>query len=383
MLLRVLAFGALLLATPALADDWKVESVSGDAVSTRGGAEPKSLDIGSTVPDGAIVVTGPQTSVKLRRGDDTVSFDSNAIAEFHAGGGSRATVEPQVGDFHFDATASEQGPLAVNTKWFSANAQTARFDVKARKDVALLEVDRGVVDVRDTQRGGDSAPLKAGDSFRGAPLGPKDAEAAEADKKAEADKAKAAAAAAGGPSDADIDKATKLPKGKGGKKQSELAKKLAGKGAQALKEGLNDLGDYDGDPLPAEAPKIGLLAFLFGKDAPNTGMVLGAIAVVGLMLGKLTSGVLGDVAFGVFGNAILIVIGAFLGAGLHDVACPPDLVWEFEPGPGILLTLIGAFGLLVGACFLRRYIEDRMEQNAAAATAAARAAGGRAPRKFG
>jgi len=384
VLLRMLVLGALLLATPALADDWRVDSVSGDAVLTRGGADPESLDVGSTVPDGAIVVTGPQTAVKLRRGGDVVTFDSNAIVEFRSGGGARATVEPKVGNFQFDASASEQGPLAVVTKWFNADAQTARFDVKARKDVALLEVDKGVVDVRDSQRGGDAVPVKAGDSFRGAPLVPKDAAAAEADKKAEADKAKAAAAGGGDISDADIDKATKLPKGgKGGKKQSELAKKLAAKGAQAVKEGLNDMGDdYEGDPLPAEAPKIGLLTFLFGKDAPNTGMVLGAIAVVGLMLGKLTSSILGDVAFGVFGNAILLVIGAFLGAGLHDVACPPDLVWQYEPGPGILLTLLGAFGLLVGACFLRRYIEDRMEQSAAAATAAARASG-RAPRKFG
>jgi hypothetical protein len=311
-----------------------------------------------------------------------VSFGSNAIVEFRSGGAARATVEPKIGDVQFDTVESDKGPFEVVTKWFTADSQAAHFAVKARKDVALLDVDGGIVDLRDSQRGGDLIQVKAGGSFRGAPL-VKDAAAKEAEAKAAADKPKGAD---GG--DADADKALdKLGGGKGGKltkKQSELAKKLAARGGKAVKEGLDDLADeYDGDPLPPEAPKIGLLAFLFGKDAPNTGIVLGVIGVVGVILGKLTAGILGDVAFGVFGNAALLVIGAFLGAGLHDWACPPDLVWEYEPGPGILLTLIGAFGLLVGACFLRRYIEDRMEQSAAAATAAARAAGGRAPRKFG
>ena len=385
VLLRMLALGGLLLASPALAaDEWRVESVSGDAVSTKGGADPEALDVGSSVPDGATVVSGSQTSVKLRHGGDVVSFGSNAIVEFRSGGAARATVEPRIGDVQFDTVESDKGPFEVVTKWFSADAQTAHFAVKARKDVALLDVDGGIVDLRDSQHGGDLIQVKAGGSFRGAPL-VKDAAAKEAEAKAEADKPKGAGADGG---DADADKALdKLGGGKGGKltkKQSELAKKLAARGGKAVKEGLDDLADeYDDDPLPPEAPKIGLLAFLFGKDAPNTGIVLGVIGVVCIILGKLTAAMLRGVSFGMFGNGLLLLVGAFLGAALHDWACPPDLVWAYEPTPGIVLTLLGAFGALVGACFLRRYIEDRMERASDAATAAARASGRSAPRRFG
>jgi hypothetical protein len=383
VLLRILVLGGLLLTTPALAaDEWRVESVSGDAVSTKGGADPEALDVGSPVPDGATVVSGSQTSVKLRHGGDVVSFGSNAIVEFRSGGAARATVEPKIGDVQFDTVESDKGPFEVVTKWFTADSQAAHFAVKARKDVALLDVDGGIVDLRDSQRGGDLIQVKAGGSFRGAPL-VKDAAAKEAEAKAAADKPKGAD---GG--DADADKALdKLGGGKGGKltkKQSELAKKLAARGGKAVKEGLDDLADeYDGDPLPPEAPKIGLLAFLFGKDAPNTGMVLGVIGALFAILGKLTAGMLRGVSFGMLGNAVILLVGAFLGAALHDWACPPDLVWQYEPAPGIALTLLGAFGALVGACFLRKYIEDRVEQAADAAAAAARASGRTAPRKFG
>lgn len=375
--LRVLGLGALLLATPALAEDWRVESVSGDAVSTKGNADPEPLDVGSRVPDGATVVSGPQTSVKLRRGGDVVSFGSNAIVDFRSGGAARATIEPKVGDVEFDTNASVQGPFEVVTKWFRADAQTAHFGVKARKEGALLDVDVGVVDLRDSQRGGDPVPLKAGDLFRGEPLS-KDAEAKN-DGKPEGDKAKVAA---GDPSDAEIDKAMNAvgKPAKATKKQSDLAKRLAARGGKAVKDGLDDLADeYDGDPLPTEAPKIGILTFLFGKDAPNTGTVLGVIGVLFVGLGALTATLLRGVSFGMFGNALILLVGAFLGAGLHDLACPPALVWEYEPTPGIILTTLGAFGALVGACFLRRYIEDRMEQAEAVARATAKAAG---PRRF-
>ena len=47
---------------------------------------PGMVPPGCSNVTGAIVVTGPQTAVKLRRGGDVVTFDSNAIVEFRSGG---------------------------------------------------------------------------------------------------------------------------------------------------------------------------------------------------------------------------------------------------------------------------------------------------------
>ena len=232
-LFRVLAFGALLVATPALAEDWRVESVTGDAVATRAGAAPDSLDVGSIVPVGSTVVSGPQTTVTLRRGDDVVSFDANAVVEFPVRiGDARAIVAPAVGDFQFVAVGSDTGPLEIVTKWFRADAQTARFSVKARQDGALLEVASGVVDLHDGQRVGAALEIKAGGSFRVRPgaedrrcEGRRSRQGRESGRRRQRGRGRRSG--------------EKLPKGgKMTKRQSDLAKKLAAQGVDAVKQGL-------------------------------------------------------------------------------------------------------------------------------------------------
>jgi hypothetical protein len=166
-----------------------------------------------------------------------------------------------------------------------------------------------------------------------------------------------------------LDKAG-LKKGKLDKKQSELAKKLLKKAPGAIKDGLDALDDdYDADQPEHEVPKISIMRFLFGPEAPSVRIVLTAIGVVFLGLGYLSSVVLGEAGFGMFGNALILLVGAALGAGLHDLTFSPEYFWDYEPTPGILTPVIFGLATLIGACFARKYAQERMDEVHAAEAA--------------
>ncbi len=366
ILVRILALGALLLASPAFAEGWRVESVSGDVVSVKGNADPEPLSQGDIVDEGATVVSDKTASVVLGRRGDVLSLSADTIVDVYRGAGvTRAGVEVKAGDAEITSVASPDGPFEVKTRFFRVAAQAADFKVETRKEFATVDVDSGQVQVDDPRHSGGPVTIAAGDSFREDPSKAANAADDAKDPAAKDADAKAKQKAADAEADAIAKKLDEagMKKGKLTKKQSALAKKLAARAGGAVKEGLDELADdYDADPDTPEVPKIGILRFLFGPEAPSTTIVLTAICVTFLGLGYLGSAALGGVAFGMFGNAAILLVGALLGAGLHDLAFSPAFFWQYEPTPGILTTVIGGSAALIGACFARKYIEDRMDE---------------------
>ena len=375
--IRLFALGAWLIASPALAADWKVQAVSGDAVTLMPNSEPDPLDEGSAVKDGATVISGPMTSVELSRQGDSVHVNANAIVDFRAGGGGRGVVEAKAGRIEVKSLESDTGTLEIVTKFFRVDAQAAAFSVEVHKDFATVDVLSGQLQVQDIAHGGEPFVLRAGAEFRGVPAKPKEEakpQKPEAAKNAEADAALKELDALKAKSHGKLSKEDK-------KKRSALIKKLAEKGITAAGEGLEEMAeDYDGD-APVEVPKVGILSFLFGPNSPGAGYVVAGLVALFLLFGALTSTALGSVAFGVVGNAVILLIGALIGAAIHDFVFSPETFWSYEPTPGIVTTTLAAAATLIGACFLRRYVEDRWEE---ASTAKAAKASVRAPRrKFG
>lgn len=357
--LRLSLLGVFLLVSPAWAESWRVEDVDGDAVSAAARMEAEPIGKGEILRDGWMVVSGSAARVKLTRGGDVVDVAADSVVDFRHEGGVRAVVEPKAGRVEIKAETGADGPLRATTRFFTADAQAASFSLVVRRDYATLDVVSGEVKLRDLVHGGRLVTLHAGGGFRGAPAAPAKGTAA---KSREEEAAKAATA--------EIDKAfDNLQKfsGKSGEKLSreEKAKRnatvkaLAAKGLAATRQGMEDLAeDYEGDP-PVEIPRIGILDFLFGPKAPGAGYVLAGLGAIFLAFGALTAKGLGSAGFGALGNAVILLMGALLGAALHDYAFPPELFWAFEPTPGIATTTILAAAALAGACVLRVYIADR------------------------
>ena len=373
-ILKLAAVCLLLMASPALAGDWKVEAVSGDAVSVMPNAEPDPLDADTVVKDGATIITGPATSVRMSRNGDSVQMESDTIAALRQSGG-RALVEPKAGRITVKSVEGEATAFQVVTRFFRVDAQAAQFSLDVHKDFATVSVAKGEVLVQDLVHGGDPTKVRADGEFRGEPLKSKEAEKAK-----EPEKPKAAEAPKPNEADAALKELDKLNnKGKLSKeekkKRSALVKKLAEKGLTATKEGLEEMAeDYDGDNV-VETPKMGILSFLFGANSPGVGYVLGAAVVLFLGFGGLADSALGAAAFGKIGNAVILLIGALLGAAIHDFVFTPEAFWDYEPTPGIVTPTVIAAATLVGACFLRKYLEDRWEASAAAAKRSTRTAG--------
>jgi len=363
--IRVLALGAILLASPALAEGWKVESVTGDVVSVlREDVQP--LDPNDVVDEGSTVVAGPDSKVLLSRKGDSVSLDPNAMVVLQPGtAGHRATVEAKGGKVTVSGGGGD-GPILVKTLMFDVNVDTAGLSVTARKDSVLLLVDSGKVEVEDPKQG---APFQvsAGDRFREPPRPNEDAEA-----KAKAEAAKQAPPPEAAKVDEKDDK-----KAKKAKRHSPLTAKILMDPAAEIKNGLDIIGEsVDGDE-PPEIPKIGMLKYLFGSG--DLIPVLGGIALAFLGLGYLTSALLGSAGFGLFGNAGLLLIGAFLGAGFHDLAFTPETWWDYEPYPGIFSTVVAGLLALIGACFVGYYLNQKDEASPVSA-AKLRVAGARSSR---
>lgn len=364
--IRLLALGALLIASPALAEGWKVESVTGDVVSVlRDNVQP--LDPNDVVDEGATVVSGPDSKVQLSRKGDSVWLDPNAMAVLFPGAaGHRAMVEAKAGKVGVSGRGGGDGPLLVKTQRYSVNVDTAELNVTARKDSVLLLVDSGKVEVEDPKQG---APFQvsAGDRFREPPRPSEDAEA-----KAKAEEAKKALPPDAGNADQKDDK-----KNKKAKRHSPLTAKILTSTGSDIKDGLDIIGESVDDNDPPEMPKIGMLKFLFG--GPELGWVLGGVAVAFLGLGYLTSLLLGSAGFGLFGNAAILLIGAFLGAGFHDFVFTPAVWWDYEPYPGIFSTVVVGLLTLIGACFARYYL-DHKDEGAPVSAEKLRVAGSRSTR---
>ena len=379
--LRVLALAAIVFSSPALADGWRVVSVTGDAVSVlRDDIEP--LAVNDIVPENASVVTN-LSQITLTRNGDKVSLDANSVVGLNVGlDGHRASLEAKAGKVVVVGAAPDAALLEVKTKQFSVEAGTASFTIIPKKDFSEIIVELGQVSIKTDPKKSDSFRLSKGDSFRQPPL----VEAAKpladtkgASSNSAADDALAEAALK------KMDEDNKKTKKK--KVSSALAAKIAARAGAEMKEGLDSFGADSDDETP-EPPKTGILNFLFGPGAPDTALVGAGLAAVFVGLGYFASAVLGEASFGLFGNAAILLIGAIVGAGLHDLAFSPESWWDYEPYPGILLPVLGGFAALIGACFARRYLEDQAERSAAlkpktTASAKPRVTGLRSPRTFG
>ena len=352
--------GILWLCAPALAETWRVEDVAGDAVSVAPHKEAEPLDAGDVVEDGAALVSGPATTVKLTRGADTLTLNADAIVDLRHEGGARAALDAKAGRVEVRTLGGPDGPLRATTRFFKIEAQVAAFSLDAEKEFATVDVLSGEIKVLDLMRGGHAFVLRAGGQFRGAAP----AAAAKAAAKPKEDEAGKAADARAEAALKDLDKFAGKPGGKlskeDKKKRSALMRKLAVAGLSATREGLQEMGeDYEGDP-PVEVPRIGVLDFLFGPKAPGAGYVLSGLAAIFLGFGALTARTLGAAGFGAIGNALILLIGALAGAALHDYAFPPEAFWAYEPTPGIVTITVAAAVLLAVACALRNHLADRV-----------------------
>jgi hypothetical protein len=151
-----LIFAALLLmAAPALADDWSAARLRGFVVANdvHGTQQWAKLARGDIVSDDRIIRTMATGYVTLMRGDETISFAPNTQGEIVDRPGQRyTTVVQQVGEVSIEAEAREVQHFAVTTPFLVAVVKGTAFNVATDRTSSRVRVTRGLVQVLDAEK---------------------------------------------------------------------------------------------------------------------------------------------------------------------------------------------------------------------------------------
>lgn len=144
---------ALLVAGPAMAEDWVVSRVRGEAVQLVQG---QWIDLvrGDAIPDARAIRTGPDGRVGLTRAAETIELGaSTEIKIADAGGDDRMTsVIQTAGLVSIEAERRNVQHFSVQTPFLAAVVKGTRFTVEVAGKGATVSVQRGVVQVQDTGR---------------------------------------------------------------------------------------------------------------------------------------------------------------------------------------------------------------------------------------
>jgi hypothetical protein len=171
------------LPASALADDWLVTKLRGEALQLVGN-DWTPLDRGDVVPDDRIIRTLGGTRAILQRGEETIEVSANTQIRIIDKPGSKrfTTVQQFFGIVAIEAEVQNVQHFAVQTPYLAAVVKGTHFEVKTTSKQSVVKVQRGRVAVEDLHTGahtlivaGQSATVGKNGSFSVGGSGPRPA----------------------------------------------------------------------------------------------------------------------------------------------------------------------------------------------------------------
>jgi hypothetical protein len=155
--------GLLVLATSAMASDWRVTRVSQPAYYAADSKSWQPLRAGTTIPAKSWINTGATGRVLLQRDADTVVIQPNTKTGLAGArdGSRRISVQHRAGSILLDINRGKSSRVRVRTHQLTAVVKGTRFTVTAGRGSSSVAVERGLVQVRDN-RSGQVANVGAG-----------------------------------------------------------------------------------------------------------------------------------------------------------------------------------------------------------------------------
>ena len=156
------ALGAPLLLGSAVAEGWTVAKVAGKTwiVSETSTAVP--VFVGTSVPAGSTIATGPNGRAMLTNGGDSMLLGPNTkiAVPYKADSGMQTTVFEQTGSVDLTIDRQAKPHFSVQTPYLAAVVKGTVFNVTVADGAAKVSVTRGLVDVDDLGSGqhADVAP---------------------------------------------------------------------------------------------------------------------------------------------------------------------------------------------------------------------------------
>ena len=151
-MLAALVLIFIALPASALADDWLVTKLRGEA-SQLVGSDWAPLKRGDVVPDDRVIRTLGGGRAMLQRGNETIEVAANTQIRIldKAGGKPFTTVQQYFGTVSIDAEVRNVQHFAVQTPYLVAVVKGTRFEVKTTSKQSVVKVQRGRVAVEDLQ----------------------------------------------------------------------------------------------------------------------------------------------------------------------------------------------------------------------------------------
>ena len=146
-----LALLALTLASSgAAADDWKIVSLTGDALVFHAGQWVR-LRQGDIVADDAVVRTMANGSLRFMRDRETIDLQPNTQIQIFDRTGERfTTVREFFGTVGIEANVENVKHFSVRTPYLAAVVKGTIFGVSTTTNASAVAVQRGLVGVNDT-----------------------------------------------------------------------------------------------------------------------------------------------------------------------------------------------------------------------------------------
>ena len=140
----------IMLVSPSWAQDWVVTRVRGTAEQQADGRWIE-LVRGAVVQDQQSVRTGPDGRVGLARGAETIELDPGTSILLNEGAGKLTSSIRQIsGVVTVDVERRNVQHFSVQTPFLAAVVKGTRFKVSVTDTAALVDVERGTVQVQDT-----------------------------------------------------------------------------------------------------------------------------------------------------------------------------------------------------------------------------------------
>jgi FecR protein len=150
-----------LMVSPALAADWVVSKVSGQAWIAATNATPIRVSVGTVVADGQALSTGRSGRVQLNRNQDSIFVGPDTMLSPRQSWWGTTTILQRVGHIELDVQNRRAGSFMVETPFLSVSVKGTRFEVDVSAQSANIEVSRGLVAVSNL-RSGETANVAAG-----------------------------------------------------------------------------------------------------------------------------------------------------------------------------------------------------------------------------
>ncbi|MBE7734605.1 FecR family protein [Devosia faecipullorum] len=153
-MLRVLLLAlTCLVANSAFAADWIVDRLRGEAFIQANGLW-MTLDVGMAIPNGVQVKTGSNGRVDLVRGAEKVTLGAGTQIQIRDAGSEMMTSITQTsGELVADVERRNVQHFSVQTPFLAAVVKGTKFVVTVDRNGATVDVERGVVQVQDTDHG--------------------------------------------------------------------------------------------------------------------------------------------------------------------------------------------------------------------------------------